>query len=69
MSRILLRQLVYAAVITALETYLWEMAAYWLERDPGAFERLLAGQQRYQQRLAKHGGDTSENRLKLFTGS
>lgn len=65
MSRILLRQLVYAAVVTALETFLWELAAYWLESDLDSVDRLVSGQPRYSQRLENLGGDTSENRAKL----
>lgn len=65
MSRILQRQLVFAAIITALETYLWEMAVYWLANDSGALARLLEGVQQHQQRIAELGGDTPENRTKL----
>lgn len=65
MLRILLRQLVYAAVITVLETYLWEMAAYWLENDPAAIDRVVDDQQHWRQRLAELGGDVPANRSKL----
>lgn len=65
MSRILLRQLAYAAIITALETYLWEMAVYWLTNDPDALSRLLEGVQQHRQRLVELGGDGPENRARL----
>lgn len=65
MSRILLRQLVYAAIITALETYLWEMALYWLANDPDALTRMLKGVQQHRQRIAELGGDTPENRIRI----
>lgn len=65
MSRILLRQLVYAAVITALETYLWELAAYWLEHDSASIGRLVAGEVRFRNRLDNLGGDSDKNRAVL----
>lgn len=65
MSRILLRQLVYAGIITALETYLWEMAVYWLANDPDALTRILEGVQQYRQTIAELGGDTPENRIRI----
>lgn len=64
-SRILLRQLVYGAVITALETYLWELAAFWWENDPTAFDRVLAHQPAHVRRLEALGGDTPLNREAL----
>jgi hypothetical protein len=65
MSRFLLRQLAYAAVITALETYLWELAAYWWENDAEALDRVMAHQPHHRQRLENLGGDNAENRETL----
>ncbi|MBV6808167.1 hypothetical protein [Xanthomonas euvesicatoria] len=65
MTRILLRQLVYAAVITTLETFLWEQAAFWLEEDASALPRLIERDAQTQQRLAQLGGDTEGNRATI----
>ncbi|AWH50602.1 hypothetical protein C1925_16285 [Stenotrophomonas sp. SAU14A_NAIMI4_5] len=65
MTRILLRQLVYAAVITTLETFLWEQAAYWLERDAAALGRLIQQHPQTQQRISQLGGDSEGNRATI----
>ncbi|WP_394687190.1 hypothetical protein [uncultured Xanthomonas sp.] len=65
MTRILLRQLVYAAVITTLETFLWEQAAFWLEGDTSALDRLIQRDPQTQQRLAQLGGDNEGNRATI----
>ncbi|MEC3888909.1 hypothetical protein [Xanthomonas campestris] len=65
MTRILLRQLVYAAVITTLETFLWEQAAYWLEQDASAIGRLIQRDSHTQQRLAQLGDDSEGNRATI----
>jgi hypothetical protein len=64
-SKLILQRLVFAAVITALETFLWELAAYWLENDPSVLDRLIERYPDYGIRLSNLGGDTHENRGKL----
>jgi hypothetical protein len=36
------RNVVYAALITALETFLWETAVWWLANEAGSVDRLVA---------------------------
>ena len=55
----------YAAVITTLETFLWEQAAYWLEQDASAIGRLIQRDSHTQQRLAQLGDDSEGNRATI----
>lgn len=41
------RNLVYAALITALETFLWETAVWWLANDEASIERLVAARRTF----------------------
>ncbi|MBB3277350.1 hypothetical protein [Pseudoxanthomonas sp. OG2] len=52
------RNLVYAALITALETFLWETAVWWLANDDDSVERLVAARPSF----------ASDRRLKDMVG-
>lgn len=55
------RNLVYAALITALETFLWETAVWWLANEDASVERLVAGRATFDRRLKDLvGGDGIE---------
>lgn len=41
------RNLVYAALITALETFLWETAVWWLADEDASVERLIAARRTF----------------------
>lgn len=45
------RNLVFAALITALETYLWETAVWWLANEDASVERLFAARAAFDRRL------------------
>lgn len=52
------RNLVYAALITALETFLWETAVWWLANEVDSVERLVAARPSF----------ASDRRLKEMVG-
>ena len=52
------RNLVYAALITALETFLWETAVWWLANEAGSVDRLVAARPSF----------SSDRRLKDMVG-
>lgn len=52
------RNLVYAALITALETFLWETAVWWLANEAGRVDRLVAARASF----------SSDRRLKDMVG-
>lgn len=52
------RNLVYAALITALETFLWETAVWWLANEDDSVERLVAARPSF----------ASDRRLKDMVG-
>ncbi|MBA0276085.1 hypothetical protein D7T48_00650 [Stenotrophomonas maltophilia] len=52
------RNLVYAALITALETFLWETAVWWLANEAGSVDRLVAARASF----------SSDRRLKDMVG-
>ena len=52
------RNLVYAALITALETFLWETAVWWLAEDDAGIDRLVAARPSF----------ASDRRLKDMVG-
>lgn len=45
------RNLVFAALITALETFLWETAVWWLANDRDSTSRLVAARNAFDRRL------------------
>lgn len=59
------RNLVYAALITALETYLWETAVWWLASENASVERLVAARANFDRRLKDMvGGEQMELELR-----
>lgn len=59
------RNLVYAALITALETYLWETAVWWLANEDASVERLAAARATFERRLRDMvGGDGIELKVR-----
>jgi hypothetical protein len=45
----------YSGLITALETYLWETLAFWLDHDDRVLERLVTGFEEFRSRTLKLG--------------
>lgn len=68
------RNLVYAALITALETFLWETAVWWLANEDASVERLVAARRTFaaDRRLKDMVGtepfDLEERRRKIHDG-
>lgn len=68
------RNLVYAALITALETYLWETAVWWLANEGASVERLIAARRTFasDRRLRDMVGaepfDVDERRARIHEG-
>lgn len=59
------RNLVYAALITTLETYLWETAVWWLENEDASVERLVRSRTTFERRLRDLvGGDGIELKVR-----
>ena len=55
------RNLVYAALITTLETYLWETAVWWLANEDASVERLVRTRMTFDRRVREMvGGDGIE---------
>lgn len=68
------RNLVYAALITALETFLWETAVWWLANKDASVERLVAARRTFatDRRLREMVGaepfELEERRLRIHEG-
>lgn len=59
------RNLVYAALITTLETYLWETAVWWLANEDASVERLVRSRTTFERRLRDLvGGDGIELKVR-----
>lgn len=55
------KNLIYAALITALETYLWETGVWWLANEDASVERLVAARATFDRRLKEMvGGEQLE---------
>lgn len=67
------RNLVYAALITALETFVWEAAVWWLANEDASVDRLVAARNTFADRRLRDmvggdGLDLNERRQKIHNG-